>query len=83
MHNMTRLDNGNQIRNILVIVDAIDQNQYQVDIIKFSEQLIFKVLPNFNDRKESLFIVYSIEDRKYRIRTGDDIRNIIQDKYAV
>ena len=41
------------------------------------------MFPDFEDRKESLFIVYSINDRIYRIRTGDDVRQILTDKYTV
>ena len=69
---------------ILIILDNIDQSYYnsyarKIDIIKFSEELIFKVYPDKTDRDDTLLIIYSIKDRLYRFRTGVNVRKLVTD----
>lgn len=74
-----------KIKTYLVILDSIDDSYwswylFKIDIVRFTEELIFKLYPNINDRDNSLFIVYSINDKVYRFRTGEIVRVILPDR---
>lgn len=62
--------------------DSPDRRFYQnKDIIEFTEDFIQQAVPDLANRDISLFTFYSIGDRLYRIRTGEHVRAILQDKY--
>lgn len=72
-----------KILNIFVIVDEFENRSHKFynekDIIEFSENLIQEQYLYEKDRDRSLFVIYSIKDRLYRIRTGIKVRNILID----
>jgi uncharacterized membrane protein YgcG len=53
------------------------------DIEKFVDDLSFQLLQNKQDEINSLFIVFAINDRQMRIRTGQNVRAILPDSKAL
>jgi hypothetical protein len=53
------------------------------DIEKFVDELSFQLLLNKQNEMNSLFIVFSINDRLMRIRTGENVRAILPDSKAL
>lgn len=74
------------IKTHLIILDTIDRSYYssvaqKIDIVKFLEEFIFEFYPQIEQRNNTLFIIYSIEDRVYRYRTGVNVRSIFSDSF--
>ena len=44
------------------------------NIQKFTNKILFELIPNVNNRYNSLIVVYSIKDKKYNLRTGGDFK---------
>lgn len=75
---MSKITKEKNYNNILIIINSINQ-EYNKDITKFSELLIFDLF-NKEIRENTILVIYSIEDRIYRIRTGSLPRKIFTDK---
>lgn len=79
------IEESQKFGTYFVVLDSISDDywswlNFKVDIMKFTEEFIFKLLPELSDRDNTLLIVYSIKDKVYRIRTGAVVRVILPDR---
>ena len=75
--------NFTDFTNIFIVINSVDSsyiNQYthKIDIVRFSEEFIFKILPKA-ERDRSIFVIFSLRDRVFRIRTGEKAREVLTD----
>ena len=75
---MESISSERDFDNILIILNTINE-EYNKDITKFSELLMFDLF-NKTTRNKTILVIYSIEDRIYRIRTGSIAREAFTDK---
>lgn len=50
-----------------------------IDVVKFSENLIFDIYSNKKDRDNTLFVIYALDNRVWRVRTGSEVRRRLDD----
>lgn len=75
--------NFTDFTNIFIVIHSVDRsymNKYtqKIDIVRFSEEFIFKILPKA-ERDRSIFVIFSLFDRVFRIRTGEKAREYLTD----
>ena len=88
LEKMSKLTKKKKIKNILIIINSLNNSFYPSffssykDIIKFSEKIIQKIIPQKKIRDFTILTIYSIYDKQYRIRTGKEARKNLSDLSA-